>query len=167
MRSDVYIYTYNREREDGTVLKCLDMLFISRRPREKKRDKDAVGLIGVKEVREIIKKTCQGKKIPSPRQEREGKDCVERLVRSLLSFKSPDNDASSSCTLHRPYLSPLVAPSGRQKKKIWSGTRKKNKRKSRARDRKLRIFIFVPSFPISCRRSEDKTTKTNDLSPNY
>lgn len=101
------------------------MLFISRRPREKKRDKDAVGLIGVKEVREIIKKHVKGKKIPSPRQEREGKDCVERLVRSLLSFKSPDNDASSSCTLHRPYLSPLVAPSGRQKKKNMEWNKKK------------------------------------------
>jgi hypothetical protein len=75
------------------------------------------------------KKTCQGKKIPSPRQEREGKGCVERLVRSLLSFKSPDNDASSSCTLHRPYLSPLVAPSGRQKKKYGVEQEKRNKRK--------------------------------------
>lgn len=124
MISDVYIYTYNRERMEQ-FWKCLDMLFISRRPREKKRDKDAVGLDRGQRGEGDHKKTCQGKKVPSPRQEREGKDCVERLVRSLLSFKSPDNDASSSCTLHRPYLSPLVAPSGRQKKKIWIGTRKK------------------------------------------
>jgi hypothetical protein len=86
-------------------------------------------LIGVKEAREIIKKHAREKRCPSPRQEREGKGCVERLVRSLLSFKSPDNDASSSCTLHRPYLSPLVAPSGRQKKKYGVEQEKRNKRK--------------------------------------
>lgn len=65
MISDVYIYTYNRERERGrnSFEVFRHALYFQETTREK-RDKDAVGLIGVKEVREIIKKHVREKRSP-------------------------------------------------------------------------------------------------------
>lgn len=70
-----------------------------------------------------------GKKDPllSTRERGEGLCRTSRPLSSLVQVSG--YDASSSCTLHRPYLSPLVAPSGRQKKKYGVEQEKRNKRK--------------------------------------
>lgn len=69
MIQDVYIYIYNRERGRNSFKVFRHALYFQETTREK-RDKDAVGLIGVKEEREIIKHVGEKRSPPLNKRER-------------------------------------------------------------------------------------------------